>query len=91
MKQDHLMMNVAPDQTIILSLQIFLDYRSLSSIDKKILMTPPDISRSFEVVWMSSESYSSSFVLSSFCLSVSVSMLQLSKVPLDGAHVILGH
>ena len=41
MKQDHLMMNVAPDQTIILSLQIFLDYKSLSSIDKKILMIPP--------------------------------------------------
>ena len=41
MKQDHLMMNVAPDQTTILSLQIFLDYRSQSSIDKKILMTLP--------------------------------------------------
>ena len=39
MKQDHLMMNVAPDQTIILSLQIFLDQRSLSSIDQKMLMT----------------------------------------------------
>ena len=47
-------------------------------INKKILMTPPpfptppflSLSRSLEVVWMSSESYSSSFVLSSFCLSV---------------------
>ena len=37
-KQDHLRMNVAPDQTIILGLQIFLDHRSLSSIDQKILM-----------------------------------------------------
>ena len=31
-KQDHLRMNVAQDQTIILGLQIFLDHRSLSSI-----------------------------------------------------------
>ena len=30
-EQDHLRMNVAPDQTIILSLQTFLDHRSLSS------------------------------------------------------------
>ena len=37
-KQDRLRMNVAPDQTIILGLQIFLDHRSLSSIDQKILM-----------------------------------------------------
>ena len=36
---------------------------------------------------MSSDSYSSSFVLLSFCLSVSMSMLHLSKVPIDGAHV----
>ena len=34
-----LRMNVAPNQTIILGLQIFLDHRSLSSIDQKILMT----------------------------------------------------
>ena len=34
-------MNVAPDQTIILGLQIFLDHRSLSSIGQKILMTLP--------------------------------------------------
>ena len=34
-------MNAAPDQTIILGLQIFLDHRSLSSIDQKILMTLP--------------------------------------------------
>ena len=37
-EQDHLRMNVAPDQTIILGLQIFLDHRSLSSIGQKILM-----------------------------------------------------
>ena len=29
-RQDHLRMNVALDQTIILGLQIFLDHRSLS-------------------------------------------------------------
>ena len=33
-----LMMNVAPDQTIILGLQIFLDHRSLSSADQNILI-----------------------------------------------------
>ena len=90
------------NQTIILGLEIFLDHRSLSSIDQKKLMTLSpspdlptpffDLSRSLEVVWMSSEFYSSSFVLSSvclsvFCLSVSISMLHLSKVPIDGAHV----
>ena len=32
-------MNVAPDQTIILDLQIFLDHRSLSSIHQQILIT----------------------------------------------------
>ena len=37
-KQDHLRMNVAPDQTIILGRQIFLDHRSLISIGQKILM-----------------------------------------------------
>ena len=31
-------MNVAPDRTIILGLQIVLDHRSLSSIGQKILM-----------------------------------------------------
>ena len=31
-------MNVAPDQTIILGLQIFLDHKSLSSIGQKILI-----------------------------------------------------
>ena len=67
-------------------------FRSLSSKDQKILMSPPhprffDLSRSLEVVWMSSESYSSSFVLLSFCLSISISMLHISKVPIDGAHV----
>ena len=39
LKQDHLRMNVAPNQTIILGLQIFLNHRSLSSINQKILMT----------------------------------------------------
>ena len=39
-KQDHPRMDVARDQTIILGLKIFLDHRSLSSIDQKILMTP---------------------------------------------------
>ena len=37
-EQDHLRMNVAPDQTIIQGLQIFLDHRSSSSIGQKILM-----------------------------------------------------
>ena len=53
-------MNVAPDQTIILGRQIFLDHRSLSSIGQKILMIlhPPfliplfDLGCSLEVVWM---------------------------------------
>ena len=36
-KQDHLRMNVARDRTIILGLQIFLDHRSLSSIDQNYL------------------------------------------------------
>ena len=89
-------MNVATDQTIILGLQIFLDHRSLSSINQKILMTSPpnlpspssfDLSWSFEVVWMSSESYSSSFVLLSFCVFVSISMLHLNKVLIVGVHV----
>ena len=72
-------------------------FRSSSSKDQKILMSPPhprffDLSRSLEVVWTSSESYSSSFVLLSsclsvFCLSVSISKLFLIKVPIDGAHV----
>ena len=31
-------MNVAPDQTIILGLLIFLDNKSLSSISQKVLM-----------------------------------------------------
>ena len=39
LKQDHLRMNVAPNQTIILGLQIFLNHRSLSSINQKILIT----------------------------------------------------
>ena len=38
MKQDHLRMNVAQDQVIILGVQIFLDYGSLSSKSKKILI-----------------------------------------------------
>ena len=43
-KQDHLRMNIAPDQTIIFGIQIFLDHRSLSLIDQKILMTPEELS-----------------------------------------------
>ena len=43
-KQDHLRMNVAPDQIIILGVWIFLDHRSLSLIDQKILMTPGGLS-----------------------------------------------
>ena len=38
LQQDHLRMNVAPDRTIILGLQIVLDHRSLSSIGQKILV-----------------------------------------------------
>ena len=37
-KRDHLRMNVAPDRTIILGLQIVFDHRPLSSIGQKILM-----------------------------------------------------
>ena len=40
-KQDHLRMNVAPDRTIILGLQIVLDHRSLSSIGQKIWLILP--------------------------------------------------
>ena len=40
-EQDHLRMNVAPDRTIILGLQIVLDHRSLSSKGQKILMILP--------------------------------------------------
>ena len=73
------------DQTIILGLQIFLDYRSLSSIGQKILMMLPppllitpffDLISSFEAVWMFSESYSSSFrflIFLPFCLFVFLS------------------
>ena len=39
--QDHLRSNEAPDQTIILGLQIVWDHRSLSSIGQKILMILP--------------------------------------------------
>ena len=35
-------MNIAPDQTIILGLQIILDHRSLSSMGQKILMILPE-------------------------------------------------
>ena len=38
-KQDHIRMNVAPDQIIILGVWIFLDHSSLSLIDQKILMS----------------------------------------------------
>ena len=36
-------MNVAPDQTIIVGLQIFLDHRLLSSIGQKIMMMVPPL------------------------------------------------
>ena len=74
------------DQTIILGLQIFLDYRSLSSIGQKILMMLPpplhitpffDLISSFEAVWMFSESYSSSFrflIFLPFCIFVLVNL-----------------
>ena len=54
-------MNVAPDQTIILGRQIFLDHQSLSSIGQKILMIlhPPfpthpffDVGDDFDVIMM---------------------------------------
>ena len=66
------------------------DHRSLSSIDQKILMTSPprnspspcfDLSRSFGVVWMSSEYYSSSFVLLSFCPLFFCLSVTISKSP----------
>ena len=46
-----------------------------------------DMSRSLEIVWMSSESYSSSFILLSFCVFISISMLHLNKVLINGVHV----
>ena len=59
-------MNVALVQTIILGLLIFLDHRSLSSIDQNILMTPPPPSPPiFCLVINLSPCHSSSF---SFCL-----------------------
>ena len=39
-------MIVAPDQTIILGLEIFLDHKSLGSIDPKILMALDALSSS---------------------------------------------
>ena len=47
-KQDHLRMNVAPDQTIILGPQIFLDHRSFSSIDQKNLDVTANRTLNFE-------------------------------------------
>ena len=64
------------------TLSLILILLSLSSLHPTLF----DLSH-WMVVWMSSESYSSSFVLLSFCLSVSIPMLYLSKVPIDGAHV----
>ena len=40
-QQDYLMIDAAPDQKFILGIQTFLEYRSLSSINQKILMTLP--------------------------------------------------
>ena len=64
----YLRINIAPDQAIILGVQIFLDYRSLSSIGQKYwrYWIPPlflYLSSLLKVVWMFSESYSSSFCL----------------------------
>ena len=82
--------NVAPvNQTIILGLQIFLDHRSLSSIDPKILITL--------------ESYSSSFrtlIFLPFCLFVFQSFIVFLSLlftvkhrgtmpPQDGAYDIM--
>ena len=89
-KQDHLRMNIAPHQTIILGLQIFSDHRSLISIGQKILMILPplphppffDLSISLEVFWMSfslfivfSSSYLSTFL--SICLFVQANLSYL--------------
>ena len=95
-------MKEALDQTIIKGLQIFLDHRSLSSMEQKILMTPPPPPfpiPPFSILvghWRLSGcllspihhllSYYLSVILS-FSLSVSISMLHLTKVPTDGAHV----
>ena len=76
-KQDHQRMNVAPNPSIILGLQIFLDHISLRSIDQNILMTSPLLGHL--------DNFFLSFCF--FCLFVSISMLYWSKVPMDGAHV----
>ena len=68
-------MNVAPDETIILGLQIFLDHRSLNSMGQKILMilhppSPPpffDLSSSMEVISMNFECPPSSFAPLLYC------------------------
>ena len=48
------------DQTIILGLQIFLDQRSLNSIDKKILMTQSEVCLVYSIRW---SGWSSKFIL----------------------------
>ena len=70
-KQDHLRRNVAPDQTIILDRQIFIDHRSLSSIGQNILMILHplplfNLSCSLEIIWMFSIHHL--FVFLPFCL-----------------------
>ena len=72
-------------------------FRSLSSKDQKILMSPPIPGFSILVGhWRSSGRLLSHIhhllsyylpVFQFFCLSVSISMLHLIKVPIDGAHV----
>ena len=43
-QQAHLRMNIAPDQTIILGVKIFLDHRPLSSIDQEIFFCKKSLS-----------------------------------------------
>ena len=86
-KQDHPRMNVARDQTIILGLKIFLDHRSLSSIDQKIFMTlysPKFIlvhERSSSMLyvdgWMGWDGYHRSEVLNNDCPTKTSSYLTL--------------
>ena len=77
-KQDHQRMNVAPNPSIILGLQIFLDHISLSSIDQNILMTPaPPCPIPHHLPFLGRLDISS-FCLSvffmSFCLNINVTL-----------------
>ena len=95
------------DQTIILGLTIFLDHRSSWTLDQEICPPSPpffDLRSWLEVIWMSWESYSSSFrplISLLFCLFVfSSSIVHLSSLwftvkqrgimsSQDGAYVIM--